>query len=590
RHGGHLWIALTTGRHEVHLAGPIGSATTIQLTLPLRPHRVEVQARAWRVDGINEDGLADETLTFTRKARNGTEGTKNLNRATGPKSARQPGDLPPFVRVTRRVVLGLAWHIETTVRRLTPKGSPVVLAIPLIPGELVTSERFRVRAGAVQVQLAPEQRQATWRSTLRRSPTLSLHAPKDGRWSEAWELVASPIWHVEARGLPRVHDAANSNQPPAWRPWPGEKLTFAISRPKGIGGQSLTLDKALLELRPGRRATDATLTINLRASRGGQHILTLPEGARVQKVTLGKTSYPVQQDGRRLTLPVSPGTTRITLVWRQAAALGSVYRVPALSLGSQAVNAQIVIRAPRSRWILLTGGARVGPVVLFWSLLALLLVVALVLARIPWTPLRTHHWLLLGVGLSQVPIWLSPLVAGWLIAIGWRERTPTWMGRWRFNLRQIALAVCTLPALIILFAAIYRGLLGHPDMQITGNASSASGLHWFVDRVGQAFPEPWIVSVPLWIYRLLMLLWSLWLAWSLVAWARWSWRAFKTGGLWRHAPKPSPIPSLPPGLSAEAPAIVGTPKTTDASDNVKTSKKTDAPKEKEKASTPDDPS
>ncbi|MCK5799546.1 MAG: hypothetical protein KAI47_20285, partial [Deltaproteobacteria bacterium] len=50
RHGGHLWIALTTGRHEVHLAGPIGSATTIQLTLPLRPHRVEVQARAWRVD------------------------------------------------------------------------------------------------------------------------------------------------------------------------------------------------------------------------------------------------------------------------------------------------------------------------------------------------------------------------------------------------------------------------------------------------------------------------------------------------------------------------------------------------------------
>ncbi len=76
---------------------------------------------------------------------------------------------------------------------------------------------------------------------------------------------------------------------------------MGITRPKGVGGRSLTIDTAVLTLRPGRRATDATLTIGLRLSRGGQHVLTVPAGARVQKVELDKKSYPVQQDGRQRT-------------------------------------------------------------------------------------------------------------------------------------------------------------------------------------------------------------------------------------------------------------------------------------------------
>lgn len=570
RYGDHLWLALAPGRHQVQLVGPIGKAASLQLTLPLRPHRVEVKAAGWRVDGINEDGLADETLTLTRITKGGAE--------DGKKGALQPGELPPFVRVTRRIVLGLSWHVETTVVRVTPTGSPVVLSLPLLPGELVTSERFRVKGGALQVQLAPEQRQVQWRSALRRRPELVLLATKDGRWSETWELVASPIWHVEARGLPRIHEAGDSARPPAWRPWPGEKLTLAISRPKGIGGRSLTIDSAHLVLRPGRRATDATLTIGLRSSRGGQHVLTVPAGARVQKVKLGSKSFPVQQDGRRLTLPISPGQTQIEISWRQEAGLAFVYHVPALSLGSAAVNAQLELRTPKARWILLTGGARIGPVVLFWSLLALLIVVALVLSRIPWTPLRTHHWLLLGIGLSQVPLWLAALVAGWLITMGWRQRTPEWAGPIRFNLRQVGLAVWTLPALIVLFAAIHRGLLGRPDMQIEGNGSSGYALHWFIDRVGDAFPEPWLVSVPLWIYRLLMLAWALWLAWSLISWSRWSWRSFKEGGLWKRGAPPVRPVMLEPAL-AGAPATPPTP-ADDATDE--TADETKEPKAEER--------
>jgi len=41
------------------------------------------------------------------------------------------------------------------------------------------------------------------------------------------------------------------------------------------------------------------------------------------------------------------------------------------------------------------------------------------------------------------------------------------------------------------------------------------------------------VSVPLWLFRVLMLLWSLWLASRLLSWLRWAFACFKHGGLWR---------------------------------------------------------
>ena len=43
----------------------------------------------------------------------------------------------------------------------------------------------------------------------------------------------------------------------------------------------------------------------------------------------------------------------------------------------------------------------------------------------------------------------------------------------------------------------------------------------------------WVLSVPLLVYRLLMLLWSLWLAFALLRWLKWGWQAYSTHGLWR---------------------------------------------------------
>jgi hypothetical protein len=173
-------------------------------------------------------------------------------------------------------------------------------------------------------------------------------------------------------------------------------------------------------------------------------------------------------------------------------------------------------------------------------------VVSIGLARTTLTPLSTLKWILLALGLSQVPIPAIVFVFGWLLFLGWREKTPELSSGW-FNLRQLALVGVTFIALIILGTSVYEGLLGQPEMQVRGNGSSASMLRWFMDRTAAQYPTAWVLSVPMLVYRGAMLAWSMWMALSLVSWLKWGWKSFATGGLWRSSPNaPKPPPAAPP--------------------------------------------
>ncbi|HXU03951.1 MAG TPA: hypothetical protein VN903_23475, partial [Polyangia bacterium] len=60
------------------------------------------------------------------------------------------------------------------------------------------------------------------------------------------------------------------------------------------------------------------------------------------------------------------------------------------------------------------------------------------------------------------------------------------------------------------------------------------------------------ISVPLLVYRLAMLAWSLWLALAVIRWARWLWSCFSERGLWR--PLSTPRPAAPPPPAATPPS------------------------------------
>src|SRR5690606_31539026 len=92
----------------------------------------------------------------------------------------------------------------------------------------------------------------------------------------------------------------------------------------------------------------------------------------------------------------------------------------------------------------------------------------------------------------------------------------------------------SLLALVTLLGVIPESLLAAPDMQVAGNGSRNDFYQWYQDRGGETLPRAGVVSVPLWVYRLAMLAWSLWLVFALLRWIGWGWRSFATGGLWQR--------------------------------------------------------
>jgi len=603
---GHLWVLVVAGPQRLTLTGALPQRERISLPLPLRPRQVKVTSTGWRVAGVGDNGVPEvqllltrETVTEARKTeadsrKSETEAQKSASdgtdhdAATGGANAQpaqvkatdgasppvtgtadtaagaagqpaQPGTagegtppvagtaaspLPPFLELERTLVLDLSWRVQSRLRRLTPPEAPISLPLPLLPGEAVLTPGLKVSAGLVTAHLRAGEKELLWESQLTPVEELSLSAPLTQDWTEIWRLDASPIWHVETRGLAPVHHQSPAGQwQPEWRPWAGEVLQFKISRPAGAPGSSLTIDASELTLRPGDRATETRLRLMLRASRGGRQTVSLPAGAHLQAVILDGIAQPIRQEEGQVLLPVHPGKQEAMLTWNEDRGIATRLTTPAVGLGTPSVNAATRIELGQDRWVLWAGGPTLGPAVLFWSLIPLILVAALALARLPFSPAGAWQWGLLLIGLTQAPAAGAVLVVAWLLALAWRGAKGQGLNDLAFNLLQIGLVLLSLQALGALATAIAAGLLGQPEMQIAGNGSgTAAGvtqLLWYQDRGAENLPQPWVISVPLWVYRLLMLAWALWLANSLLNWLRWGWGCFSAGGLWRKSPRPA---------------------------------------------------
>lgn len=523
---GSLWAPVPPGAHALTLEGPLPDRDSVQLSLPLKPRRVTASVSGWALNGLREDGRSEDNLQLSR-----SRGAESAAAAAA--TARAQGIFSPFLRVERVVRLGLSWTVETQVTRLTPPGAPVVVQIPLLPGESVTAPELRAVDGKVTINLAPQAMSFSWTSVLAESKGLVLAASAAGPWTESWRIEPGPLWHVRASGLAPVYEEARPGpRSMTFRPRPGETVALEIARPAAVPGQTLTVDQSVLVLKPGVRSTDASLAMTLRSSRGDRQILTLPEGSELLGVRIDGAAHNLRLEGRRLTVPVTPGPHSVDVDWRIPGGAKLFYRAPEVDLGAASVNAHVRVEMPAGRWTLLLGGRGLGPAVLFWSMLVIFLMVSVGLGKTGVTPLTWKHWFLLSLGLTQLSPMGGAVIAGWFMAVGLRgAHTPE--QRREFNLAQLFLAALSLAAMIYLFLAIKRGLLGAPDMQISGNGSYAHMLRWYVDRTGSSLPRPWILSVPLYVYRAGMLCWALWLADALTRWVRWAWECASTGGLWK---------------------------------------------------------
>ena len=520
---GTLWMVLPRGVHQVKMTGPTGRADEIRIAFPILPHTGTYAGVGWQARGFEPGGRMNATIALTR-VQKGREAATEV----------QKSDIPAFFHLERTLHLGIQWTVTTHIRRLTPPGKPAVLAIPLLENASLTTAGIQVEGGVAQVSLGPEEMETQFFTTIPIAPTIQLTAPRDVPWTETWILDAATMWRCIVSGLTVVHHQdAGRNWQPQWRPWPGEQVAIAVTRPEPVPGRTITVDRVHLALTPGQRFSRAALTLGIRSSKGGHHQIELPAQANLQAVTVKGKNLPIRQDGRLVTVPLEPGAQSVGITWLQLSHSMNLIKGPPVKIGEAAVNAAVTVHMPDQRWILFAGGPRLGPAVLFWSYVIVVVIAAMGLGKTDITPLRTHQWMLLGLGLTQVPSGVAVLVVSWLLALGTRCRKDPPDNPLAFNLIQVLLVIITLAALAGLYSAIERGLLGIPDMQIAGNHSTRFQLHWIQDRIDGTLPTPWVVSLPLWIYRLLMLAWSLWLALSLVSWLRWGWGCFSKMRLWK---------------------------------------------------------
>ena len=517
---GTLWINLQPGPHQILMNGSVSNRDSINLSLPLKPRSLSSDLEGWQLTGLREDGGLEAGLVLSRTVqRHDEQALRN--------------DFPPLVLIERTVSLGLQWTSHVRVSRASTEPVATNLSIPLLAGESVLTPDIQSRDGHVLVSLPAHVTSVEWDSSLNSSHSLQLSAVKQGNLVEHWRFIVGPQWHAEFSGIPPIHQQTENQWAPLWQPWPGESLKATITKPQGVPGQSLTIDRSAYSITPGLRNTELRLELDLRSSKGGQHKIVLPEQSELLSVTIDGVSQAPISEGRSVSLAIVPGSHRVTIEWRMASGIRTLFRTPEVSLGIKSVNSNLHVNFSPDRWILLAGGPSLGPAVLFWGVLAFSIVVAFGLGKTRITPLRYFDWVLLALGLTQSHAIAAAAVIGWLFAMGYRRRFDRVASKSAFNGIQIILGLWTLVALGSLVFVIANGLMGYPEMQILGNSSTNVLMNWYQDRNVAVLPSAWVLSAPIWLYRILMLLWALWLAYAMVNWLRWSWECFSRGGYWR---------------------------------------------------------
>ncbi len=528
---GNLWIAVTRGVHRVEL-NYTAYADKVSLKFPMAPGRVQFTGAGWDSSGISDNRLLADTLNLTRAHAN-----------AGDKIVAGAQQFPPYVNVVRNLILGLKWTSQTDVQRLAPDHGGMTVSVPLLTGEHLTTPGVKTEGNNVLATIADDNSYARWESSFDKADVLTLTAPPLGERAEVWRVVVSPTWHAEFSGVPETESIGNDDKTKyrnfEFHPLPGETLTIKVTRPVAVQGDTLAVDSVMLDSQFGQHAATHTLKINVRASQGGEHAIELPKDVDVISVLSDGQVLNVRPADGKLSLPITPGQHAFAITFRENADLGASTRTPGVSLGLSAANITLVASLPEDRWLLATWGPRVGPAVLYWGELLVMILVAYALSRTRRTKLRFVDWLLLGIGFSTFSWTALIVVVAWLFAFDWRGRTTLASDR-IFNLAQVSLAALTVIALLCLISAIPQGLLGQPDMHVTGYGSSSRALQWFDDRSIDALPQAAAITLPLWVYKVLMLLWALWLANALIGWLRNAFASWTTDGYWRARKKVAP--------------------------------------------------
>ncbi|AVP98514.1 hypothetical protein C7S18_15555 [Ahniella affigens] len=540
---GRYWTVLNRGVHRVQVDARIANVASVEIGFPMAPAWIDAELGGWEVSGINEGQLTTGSLNLTRTV-------------VGDAPVAEAGvaqRFDPFVRVTRRLDFDLDWTVYTSVDRIAPQEGAFSVTLPLLAGERVLDANVQIKDGIITLPFADGQFTVSFESRLDAVPSLELDAPSLNERAEVWVISASPTWNVLVGGMPGVYPG-DPESLFEYYPLPGERLNVQVTRPEAVPGGTIAFDNVSVQSRFAKRSVEHDLNLQWRATQGGQHGIVLPEGAEVLSVTINGSLLNLRPDKGVLRVPITPGNGTIAVTWRHLdQGAGLSMQTPVVDLRAPASNLSLGMSIPEDRWLIAARGPALGPAVLYWGELLVMLLLAYALSRLARTSIKLHEWILLGVGFSTVSWFALFVFAAWLYAIDWRKRLQPAGWFWKFDLIQLGLLMLTLFAVIALFAALNTGLIGQPDLHVISRGYGANDLKWFADLSDTLLPQGYAWTLPIWLYRTLMLAWALWMSWSLVRWGKAAMAAFLHEGAWQ----PMFAPKAPAAIAAATQAPAG---------------------------------
>ncbi len=521
---GSLYVLLDRGKHTINIDADIGDLNRFEIEFPLKPSLVDIGATAWVIEGLVGGKLKGSNLAFSKLSEDADKDTR-LEPAL--LSASQP--VQPYVSVTRRMSLAYEPTVITTVVRIAPETEPFTVQVPLLPNETVLRAAGTVQENVITLSFREKENAQRWSSRFRVDGPIELTAPDLVDRNETWSIRGSDFWAFEYEGITPVKSDFNET---VFHPRSSETLTLNLSRPVPAPGNVFTIESAYVRYVVGNRSHRTNLRLLIHASQSADFAVTLPEGAMVQAIRVRGDTQPIPADPR-VVLPLRTGTHDYNIEWLVDSGTGLMFSTPQIGLEREARNINMTMSYPEDRWTLFLGGPTLGGAVMFWAVIAVVLLVAIAISRLPNMPITTADAILLSLGATLTNLWALLFAGAWFLAIWVRARKKE-IDRIRFfyYLKQITYVALSVTGFSMLVWAVPSALLGQPNMHIAGYGSGPFTFKWFSDESDTVLPTAWVFSLPRWVFFIAMLIWSLWLAFALLKWTKSAWIAASEPEFW----------------------------------------------------------
>jgi hypothetical protein len=507
---GYIEAVVPDGVSQINVTYEAKQTNLFTVQFVSQPRLVRLDSADWIAEGITPSGESKSSIRLLRKGEGNaieTETTKNAKVT-----------LPSWILVNRNIVVGERIEVDTTVTRIGQSETDETVELPPLAGEQLTTASARTSDEKILVHFKEGQKTAYFQSQAQlQKSSLKLVAATQPRLSETWSVSCQAFLSCDVSGATPLRSTVGGQKIWEWVPFPNESATITRKALVGKSGAPVTVDGVRHELRSATSSFEGSLNLNVRATAQSELSVGLPTGITVDSFSLDNVSGIGTKTSDSVAWLLSPGVHNISIVYSKIRNEQLFDTPPLFTVSSKSYNVKTTWKPDHNRWLIWTGGGLWGPSVVFWSKMAIIVITCGALSSFGLLPLSILGGCILGAGLSTLPVVFLSIPLLWLILLKLHSTNKFELTRMPRALHVLSAFILTGLSMLTFYSIVETGLVNTPPMLIAGNGSSIYNLIWFHDVVSSALPQPYILSLPMWVWRGISLLWSTWLVMRIVA-------------------------------------------------------------------------